>query len=806
MSVILHANSNENSVQKQSVDSISPKTKIFETRHDTQKGYIGNSKDFSNPVNRERENQSIVKSRTPIGKSKAHDSRARAKFFLKLMHRHGYTFEDLAKENLDIGILKDLYSELGFTAGLYSKVSPKLSLPPRPKSPEAIKPTKLPLRKPAILQEQLDKSKDGSHHLNTKATDEKVTTKIDNAENNSNIAQKKPAKVNQLIDKAHNSMLVGDKQKVKEAKRQEPILDREDYIARLQAAKNQKSISALPNKPAETAASAANKSEDVTSPENKLPEKPEEPPKIQPMNDMAEKKRNQTELARQKMEALAAMKKSNDSAKDKLATSVLEPKKPLIMSSPRKSGKEPLKAKQDLPIAHSAELDPQVVKPPFASFTESDPQAVNPLSASFADSGCQAVKPPTASFAISGSQDESLSSALPNKPEIQDEVETSGIMQSIQPNPIDNNSRANSMGSRSIPGLFMTVEGRPPTGIQAKPIYQQTSTELRSKKRPVASDFDDFSFQPPTKSVKGPFGNSFSNSHHDEEMIIHVSEDESSESESEGEIITDKSQNGGLSDTTNSQLNLQTPRRNDLPPLSDFPRRTLSTKRLSCYSGSGRISPSGTQSPASSVALEKTQEQIFSIKRKIAELEERKKQKLVAIQADNPSETPASLEKMVEIMVKENDVKSSDGLMTGQGESLSTQHEPTKEVLAVTERESMTEISKPDGSPRTGALRAPESSEVPHLEEDLQRKDKLQKTLATSDAALAMTKAQLDQLRKDVEEAEFKLREQTLQKEKLAQEFKALSVISLPESKVADGTCIENDKPQPDVSWKNGNI
>ena len=786
MYAILLIHSNRNPAQKQAIDSISPKTKMFDARRDSHKGEIDSARGPPQSTHRERKLAPVVQSRSPIRKPRLGDSRARAKGFLKFMHEHGYTLRDFVKEDLDIDILRDLYSELGLLDGPTNEALPKASLPPRPKSPESVVLATASLKKSLTSQEQPRKPDSEPQNLAFKAPTEKVTTKLSKVGKEDSNVDKTLDTQTQASTKAQISTSAEDVPKHKEVKRQEPILDRKDYIARLQAAKNQKSSLAPPGKLTERTENVANKTNGANSAKSISSAIAEEPPKSQSANDIAEKKRTQTELARQRMEALAAMKKKDNSVKDQPAPPVLEPIKPLAMPLPQKISGEPMNATNDPTLAHA---------------TESGSQAAKPSSASASVSDSQAVKPSAASPSIPGSQIEGVSSAPMNT---EDEGQTrASVTQSTQPNFLDSSSRTNSMSGRSIPGLFMTVEGGPVTESKAKTTLQQASAEPRLKKRPVASDFDDFSFQPPTKSFKGPFGSSFNNSHHDEEMIIHASEEESSESESEGEIVTDKSQSGRLSDTTNSQINSQTPRRKDMPPLSDFPRRTLSTKRLSCYSGSGRISPSGTQSPGSILALEKTQEQISTMKKRIAELEERKKQKVIVVQAENPSETPASLEKMVEMMVKENELKPSDKSVGRQNDSLLTQPEPAKEVLAITEpEEPKTDLHNLDASPKTEKPLEPKSVEAP----DLQWKDNLQKTLATSNAALASTKAQLDQLRKNVEEAESKLREQLLQKEKLAQEFEALSVISLPVSKIGDNANEKNNNASSELSPKIGKL
>lgn len=767
-----------NLAQKPVVDSISPKTKVFDTKRDIQNGHVNGSENIPQSKPREREHPSVVESRSPIRKSTLNNNRARAKVFIRVLHEHGYTFADLAKEDLDLSILKELYTELGFSAGPSKKVSPRLPLPPRPKSPQAPEKLSQPSKQPSISQLQTIQSGNGSQQSNKTTSDEGPHSKTASCNSQKDKPLAEPSPKTDSNNKAQASILNTDNTKAKEAKREEPTLERKDYIAMLLAAKKQKSSLApsLPRKPVDTT-SIANKVDSVDSREVQPAQIPKEMPMNESMDDVAEKKRTQTELAKQRIEALAASKnKGKISGEEKPRTPTSEPTKSLSKVSVQDSSKTSIKSSEVSSTIQHTEPSPESSKVSSAPVALTESQVKNP------------------------------SSALCENSESQTEPGTSENMQSSQSTSLDKHDGCNSTSKNSIPGLFMTVQGTPSTRGEVKPILPISTPDSRSKKRPVAADFDDFSFQPPTKTLKRPFGNGYNGSLEDEEMIIHVSDDESSESESEGEIVTDKSQSRGLSDTLNSQSDSQAMRRKDMPPLSDFPRRTLSTKRMSCYSGSGRISPSGTQSPGSSIALEKTEEQISTIRRRIAELEQRKKHKLAAIQADNPSETTASLEKMVEMMVQENDVKpSSETIAEQSGQALSLPEPPIKDSTSVVAERAKSELRKSED------LRQTETPEKLGLEgqnspNKYQRKDEIQKTLASSDAAVEVAKAQLDQLRKDVENAEMKLQNEILQKEKLAQEFQALSVISLPTPKPAISEHEKNDSMITDEPRQNGNI
>ena len=761
---------------KPAVDSISPKTKVFDMKRNMQMSHANNSDGLPQLASREREHQSAVKSRSPIRKSSTNDNRARAKVFIRVLHDHGYTFTDLAKEDLDVSILKDLYTELGISPGPSNKAPPNLSLPPRPKSPQTVEKLTQPQKQSSISQSQLTQSNDGLQETKKIASNKSTQPTIVSHDSKREQPSVEPSQKAQSIDKAQPLISNKDNSKAKEAKPEEPALERKDYIAMLLAAKNQKSSSAptLPKKPADTA-NVAKKVNVADSAEAKSTESPRELQEKESKDDVAEKKRIQTELAKQRIEALAASKnKGQISGKEQPSTPTLEPTK--LLSKP--SAQDISKATTKVSEVSSGVQD---VEPNFE---------VSNISST--------------SNAIPDSETNGPSAPSDN-PESQNGQGISDTTQSTQSTSLSKDSRGNSMSKNSIPGLFMTVEGTPSTKGEVRLALPIGTPDSRSKKRPVAADFDDFNFQPPTKTLKRPFGSGFNSSLDDEEMIIHVSEDESSGSESEGEIITDKSQSIGPSDSRNSQPNSQALRK-EMPPLSDVPRRTLITKRLSCYSSSGRISPSGTQSPGSSVALEKTEEQISTIRKRIAQLEQRKKHKLAVIQAENPSETTASLEKMVEMMVQENDIKPSSKAVTEQSGQVHSHSELSTKASASAEvQQSKSELTRAEELHEIASPGEP-NFETQNSQNKYQRKDELQKTLSNSDAAVALTKTQLDQLKKDVENAEMKLQDQILQKEKLAKEFEALSVISLPVPKAAIDMHQESNDTAPEEPRNNGNI
>lgn len=131
----------------------------------------------------------------------------------------------------------------------------------------------------------------------------------------------------------------------------------------------------------------------------------------------------------------------------------------------------------------------------------------------------------------------------------------------------------------------------------------------RSRKRPVASDFDDY---PASSGSSTPFKRQFGQNHvHDEEqMIIDVSEDE--ESNEEREQACEKMH--GI-----QSLDIRRGFR-DRPALSDFPSR--STSQLPGLLSSAPLTPS---SQAELDNLRRKEEEIQAMNRKIAEMEERRK-------------------------------------------------------------------------------------------------------------------------------------------------------------------------------------
>ncbi|KAK3722943.1 hypothetical protein LTR37_002088 [Vermiconidia calcicola] len=359
-------------------------------------------------------------------------------------------------------------------------------------------------------------------------------------------------------------------------------LDRNEYLARLQAAKNKK---------AEATAGTATAPGPIETPAPEPIEKPATPaeapkplqtPAIVAQPSSAGKVLDKTELARQRLEALKAMQAA------------------------RQNGAAP----KQTPVTRSSPIPkPAALAEVQRQYTSSPSQSG--LGAGLADIPARAAALPSQSSAAPPSL------SLPK-------LETPATQSAFSPPPL---TPAGSIGG--LPGLFMmgtTAQARPPavpsyspkvpqqavpvtsnmTVPQMQPTAQQTPMPLAApRKRPVASDFDDLSVKPPV--AKRPFGQSRHGSE-DESVIINVSDDE------------DEDENMGGADAGEASVkaSAQTKSFRDSGPLRDFQPRPTLTRQASTPGTPGGGTPGG-------VTYEQQVKEIEKMRRKIAEAEKRKK-------------------------------------------------------------------------------------------------------------------------------------------------------------------------------------
>jgi hypothetical protein len=373
-----------------------------------------------------------------------------------------------------------------------------------------------------------------------------------------------------------------DSRKTSAARRPPPQkapMDRDAYLARLQALKTKK--------PAQDTVPAASVTQDVkeanveeASDVPSLPStggyvagsqaKAEIPAQLPP----APKAIDKTELARQRLEAL----KARQAAKQ---------------NGVAKSSPVPQSSAQPIQAQHSASSPP---KPSLGA-------GIADISARFA--GLRSKQPSA----------QPKATEQPSKPELASMEVPLQPASSAPPQPAQRTS------SGGLPGLFMVGAPAQPSQTTAAPAQQiaghvspsQTPDDVFAipsvqptipRKRAVASDFDEVAA--PANAAKRPFGQS-RNASEDESVIINVSDDEDEDDEMD------------LDDSMQlPALGVQTKSFRDVGPLRDFPPRPGFPLQSSQPSTPGGSTPG-------SKTYEQQLKEIEDMKRKIAEREARKK-------------------------------------------------------------------------------------------------------------------------------------------------------------------------------------
>ena len=306
-----------------------------------------------------------------------------------------------------------------------------------------------------------------------------------------------------------------------------------------------------------------------------------------------------------------------------------------------------------------------------------------------------------------------------------------------------------------IPGLFMAgppseaashVQTAGAYPVQASAGMQThsldpVSSHVRSKKRPVAADFDDMlTGSPPRPSKRQTFGDdSYAE---DEQMIIEVSDDESDDgvvdvAEGVDDLITSVTQSTNVRDQQASAAK-QTALR-DLGPLPNFPAQGTFSSGTSTFN-----TPGGT--PASLGQLSKMDADIARLKAKIQASEAAKRRR----EESRPQTPSRKLEPALA-----NVQPSATGLTT-----LAVQATPFPR----------------DSSPTQGTLASASSlrSESPAMHR-VRRESELQ----AIDAKLASNISRMENLRREMEALEAENKKRLDEKEALTKELEDLGVIDV---------------------------
>ncbi|KAF2184039.1 hypothetical protein K469DRAFT_689395 [Zopfia rhizophila CBS 207.26] len=310
-----------------------------------------------------------------------------------------------------------------------------------------------------------------------------------------------------------------------------------------------------------------------------------------------------------------------------------------------------------------------------------------------------------------------------------------------------------------IPGLFMTASSAssratPPQPHQIPSKDSQKTVAATSRKRPVASDFDEISTPRSSgPSYTRPLGQS-PHEHDDESMIIEVSDDESGGSEMDLDDDQGVAKPASVMSPPNSNRTSQQFLRN-LPPLSNFPSRSASVKPAS----SAVSTPPAAQTPASLThkeELNKKERDIAMLKQRIAELNQRNQKKKEQDAKNKVAVLSSPMPNKVGTQAVQNDANV-----------------PMKVASSV-----MLETSKPDSLSQPDKLIETPSSATPTASTDWrkQRRAEIQSGLPSLDADLASNNARLAQIMKEMEELQAYNRKVMQDKENLIRELENLGV------------------------------
>ena len=349
-----------------------------------------------------------------------------------------------------------------------------------------------------------------------------------------------------------------------------PPVDRQSYLARLQAAKNKKLAAASP-KPLAQAPAPAHAPVTITAP---VPTKQSTdeartvqtatPPQTVQSRDQPKNKISgdaATELIRKKMEALKAVKRRQEAKQPITSTGPPAQKAQLLSEGSVHTEQQRLKGSTNMPTRVH---DGPVSDGPSSQSGAGSTAAIVGIPGLFMAAGATN---PTDSLSLT----ESSLPATMLSPDLEIPKETHNVLASEK--------------SRFVPTSTL----------------RSTSA---SNKRPVAADLNDAYVPPEAPPYRRPFGRSRQNSS-DDAMIIEVSDDEG----------------GNLAEEP-----IQRPRQKnirDLPPLRDFPQRSAFNKAGNTQ---GTPTPSGTPGAASEVEeLRRKEREIRALQLRIQEFERRKR-------------------------------------------------------------------------------------------------------------------------------------------------------------------------------------
>lgn len=735
--------------------------------------------------------------------STPHDSspepRNRAKATLSQLHAHGIGFSQLLEEGIDEDLLRTLYAELGFplprtttlkiagdlTSNVllsHNQITTKVQAPGGEDN-YSVKNTPLDIRGP--VPNSTAEFATTSAPLSTVS---KPTVESDKVES----LVKDHTPLQDVVSTSKNKpgtasvlpRFSGSNASIKSvtAKPQSNTLERKDYIARMLAAKTGKTLPIKPLSPplATTTLPGPNVAEkqqtnsEATLSSNTTNHTAHISSVILDA-DLEAKKKAQTELARQRMDAL--INRGNGQQ--------VEPRKPNKQESAIVTQSPPLRSSpQNMPRSQvkslvTAELQTSSL-PQGSSPALSRPQISTKAMSETRNFGAV---PPTPSSGIPGlfmmssaalSSSRSDVSLTPVTEQMNAEVSLVQFLSTTELPHSQPTATANSPGSRTTSPRL--------THAETKETSPAVATGLENpRKRAKAADFIDT----PAAKFRYPFGPG-----QPSRLIIEVSEDEANETSDADadEYLMDLGEDAIASQYKNvPEVSVSTSKQRsirDLPPLSDF----LSAKKPML--GSGLDTPPAVQTPGKGKEqddLRRKEEQIQLMNRKIAEMEQRRKVKQTASGAHTPG-TPArsgstpnpepSLSEAGKQSQAVTDVvrmiDENTGELEAQKTRLAAAEASMQEKLSIEQEARFAEVAKAEHE-RIAAANAATSAE---LDQRRRRRAEIESGLPKLDAEVERTKAKLEIMKKQMEELEADLQLGIQGRQTLMQELERLAMLA----------------------------
>ena len=748
--------------------------------------------------------------------------RKRAKATLSQLHAHSIGFSQLLEEGIDEDLLRTLYAELGFSLPLrtslkraddltsnkhssQNQIMTKDEAPPS-ESTHIVKDTPLGLRELSInLTAEIATTSAPLPNVSKPIVD---TDKVDNTvkgyiqlKDVVNTPKTKPGMASILPRFSGSSA----SNKSVTAKPQGNTFERKDYIARMLAAKAGKPLPVRPSPPSPAM---------TTLPDSNVADKQqtnlEAVVSLNSTNhvapafsatidaDLEAKKRAQTELARQKMEALVNRGIGQE----------VEHRKPNKQASAVVTQSFPLESSPQLLSRSQANL------PITAEFQASSlPQGLSPASSTpwisvkpLSETRNFGSVPPTPSSGIPGLF---MTASTPLPPPILDE--------SLPPVRQQINAEALTVEPLSTTDLpshqpLATAElprsdGDSPHLIHAesKGTSLAVANDLeKSRKRAKAADFIDA----PATKFRNHFG-----SGQPSRLIIEVSEDEANETSDADadadEYLMDLEEDAKANQHKNvSEVSVATTKQKsmrDLPPLSNF---TSAKKSLP---GSGMDTPPAVQTPGKGKEqddLRRKEEQIELMNRKIAEMEQRRKAKQTASRAHTPGtparsrSTPSPETSLAEASKQSQAVTDvvrmideNTGELEAQKTRLAAAEASMKEELNIEQEARLAEVAEAEHE-RVAAANAATFVE---LDQRRKRRAEIESRLPKLDAKVERTKIKLGIMKKQMEELEAELQIEIQGRKTLMEELERLAMVA-EEPSPAEPPVSLNDNTQSQMN------